>query len=166
MKWVMIAALMALAIQPARADLTDSNALDYLLVEKTKAQALALIIKTSFEPSKPEYNVARLKYTAAQQAFNNYTTAMLYNYKVGNRLDLKESAQLASSRSKDLENYVSSLNVPSKGLAPIFVGMGILIEIGEKLFTFIQEKQQHDRARIADAIAVQVTWDDWDKIGA
>jgi hypothetical protein len=166
MKWVMMAAVMALAIQSTRADVTDSNVLDYLLVEKTKAQALALMVKTAFDRSRPEYTTARQKYTAAQLAFNNYTMAMLSNYKAGKRMDLQESAQLATSRSKDLENYVSNLNLPSKGFSAIFVSAGILVDIGEKLFTYIQQKRQDDRAKIADAIAVQVTWDDWDKIGA
>jgi hypothetical protein len=92
---------------------------------------------------------------------------MLTSYKVGSRTDLKESAQLAASRAKEFESYVSSLNLPSgKGATAVFVVAMGLIEIGEKLFTFFQKTQENARAGIAEATAPLVTWDDWDKIGA
>jgi predicted S18 family serine protease len=165
MKWAMITAVMTLAIQSAQADVTDANFLNHLLLEKTKAEALVQRLKIEFEPKRSEYVTGRQKYIAAQQAFNNYTNAMLSNYRVGNKVDLKETAQLAASRAKDFENYVSSL--PSKGVTgftAIFVAVGVLIEVGDKLFNFIQKHIRDDRARTADEIARQVTWDDWDKI--
>ena len=167
MKWMMVAATLALAIPSAGADVTDANVVDHLMVEKTKAQVLVLQLKTTFEPRDPQYTLGRQKYTAARQAFNNYTRAMLNNYKVGNKADLKESAQLAASRAKEFESYVTSLNLPSgKGAAVFFVVAAGLIEIGQKLFTFFQNTQETARTKIAEATAPLVTWDDWDKIGA
>ena len=162
MKWLIISALTALAIQSAHADVTDANFLTHLLLEKTKAEALVQRLKIEFEPTRPEYVIGRQKYTAAQQAFNNYTHAMLSNYKVGNKVDLKEIGQLAASRAKDFDDYVSGLK--SKGFTAVFVAVGVLIEIGDKLYTFIIKHVQDERVRTADAIASQVTWDDWDKI--
>jgi hypothetical protein len=162
MKWIIISALTILAIQSARADVTDSNVLNYLLLEKTKAEALVQRLKIEFEPTRSEYVTGRQKYTAAQQAFNNYTNAMLSNYRVGNKVDLKEIAQLAASRAKDFEDYMSK--IPSKGFTAVFVAMGVLIEIGDKLYTYIVKNVRDERAIIADAITRQVTWDDWDKI--
>jgi hypothetical protein len=166
MKWVMVAAAIALVIGSARADITDANVVDHLIVEKTKAQALVLQLKTSFESRDPQYSLGRQKYAAAQQAYNNYTMAMLNNYKVGNKADLKGSAQLAASRAKEFENYVSSLNLPGGKGAAVFVVAVALIEIGEKLFTFFKNTQDNARTKIAEATAPLVTWDDWDKIGS
>lgn len=166
MKWVLIVAFMIITMQSTHA--AELNIVDYLLVEKTKAQALALQVKTEMAPAQPEYRIARQKYTGAQQAFNNYTKAMLSNYKAGNRMDLKGSAQLAASSAQDFENYVSNQKFISKGgsLTIIFATAGFLLEIGERFLTFIQNEQISSRDRIANGIALQVTWDDWDRIGS
>jgi hypothetical protein len=164
MKAAIVVAVMALAIQSAHADITDANVLDNLVLEKTKAQALVLQLKTAFESRDHQYSVGKQKYTGAQQAFNNYIRVMLNNYKVGNKVDLKESARLAASRAKEFENYVSGLNVEGKGFPVIIAVLPVLLEIGTKLYTFIQKVREDQRAETADAIAHEVTWDDWDKI--
>jgi hypothetical protein len=167
MKQFVVGAFLISLIQLACAlDITDSNVQDHLLMEKTKAQALVLQVKTDFVPGSPQYVAARQKYTAAEQAFNNYTKAMLSNYKVGRKADLKESAELAAVRAKEFQSYVVSLNLQSKNFAAIFVATGILLDIGEKLFNFVQKFQEGERSRVADIIALQVTWDDWNKIGS
>src|ERR1700686_160230 len=115
MKWLTIVAIIALSIQCAYYVVTDTNFLDQLLVEKTKAQALVLQLKTTLDSQDPQYSIARQKYSAAELAFNNYTKAMVDNYKVGKNLDLKASAQLAALRAQEFENYVSGLKLQSKG---------------------------------------------------
>jgi hypothetical protein len=165
MRWVIIAIVIALTFQSAHAEVLDAKILDDLVVEKTKAEMLVLQFKTEVAPTRSEYGIGRQKYTAAQQAFNNYTKAVLNNYKAGNRVDLRQSAQLAASQAKDFENYVSTQAPQGRGISAVFVAAGILLEIGAKLFTFVQSQQIDERARNADAIAPLVTWDEWDKIG-
>jgi hypothetical protein len=169
MKWVLILAVMLIAITSARADVTDENFLDHLITEKTRAEALVVRLNSEFAPTRQEYTIGRQKYTMAQQAFNNYINAMLSNYRIGRKVDLKESAQLAASRAKDLDDYVS--NLPAKGFTTVVVAVGVLIEIGDKLYNYIkknvqaeQKRVRDERSRIADAIARQTIWDDWDKI--
>jgi hypothetical protein len=167
MKFMTIAAILALAIRCAYADVTDKNFLDQLLVEKTKAQGLVLQLKTELDSQDPRYSVAKQKYTAAEVAFNNYTKAMVDNYQIGKDPDLKGSAQLAALRAQEFENYVSGLKLQSKGsFSAAFAAAAVLLEISEKLYSFVVTQQQEQRLKTAKAIASQVTWDDWDKIGA
>jgi len=165
--WVLgwlIPIIIAMSIQTVCADVTDATAIDYLRVEKTKAAVMVLQVKTQFLPGSPEYNIAKQKYTAAQQAFNNYTKAMLGSYALGTKADLSASAQLAYSKAADFQIYISSLDVKSKGFTAVFVVVGVLIDIGDKLYTLVKNKQKDELAATAKQLSLEVTWDDWDKV--
>jgi hypothetical protein len=160
----MIAAIPLLSIHSVQADVTDATALDFLRVEKTKAAVMVLQVKTEFLPGSPEYTIARQKYTAAQQAFNNYTKAMLGNYALGVKTDLSASAQLAYSKATDFQAYVSTLDFKHKGFTAVFVAAGLLIDIGDKLYSAFRKKQKEELSAMAREYSLQVTWDDWDKL--
>jgi hypothetical protein len=169
MKWVIIALAAVLAIRPAAAaeDITAANVQDRLILEKTKAENLVLSVKSKFKPSSPQYAQTRLKYSQAQIAFNNYTKAMLSNYKVGNKVDLRVSASTAAQANDDFQNYVLSLHIVNKSPTVLLtVLVPVLLEVGEKLFEFIRGEGERTRERLANAIAEQITWSDWNAIGA
>jgi hypothetical protein len=165
---LIMATLAGLFVCSAPVHALDPKVVDELVIAKTKAQLLVLHVKASkLEPSAPEYKTSQLKYTAAQNAFNMYTQTMLDNYKLGNKVNPKGSAELAYSQAKDFEVYVSGLNLAeTKGFVQIAMGVGVLLEIAEKLYTFIQAQMQEDRVRVAETVARQVKWDDWVRIGA
>lgn len=148
------------------AQLADS-AFDQLLIEKTKAQALVLSVKTAYSPSSSEYKNSKHKYSVARDAFNNYTKAVIENYRLGVQFDIEQSAQTAASRANDFENYVASLdNAKTKGFSSVFLVTGALIDIGARVFAFLDKEQAAKRDRIASAMLHQLTWEDWGEIGA
>ena len=160
----MIAVIFALSMQSSHADVTDATAVDYLRVEKTKAAVMVMQVKTQFLPGSPEYNTAKQKYAAAQQAFNSYTRAMLGSYALGTKADLSASAQLAYTKAEDFQKYISSLNLQSKGFVAVFVAVGVLIDIGDKLYTVLTSKEKEERAARTKQLSLEVTWDDWDRV--
>ena len=164
-KW-MLAALLAMTLQSAyaRADISESNAIDYLRVERSKAAIMVQQLKTEFLPGSPEYTIARQKYAAAQQAFNNYTTALVGNYAAGTRADLSASAQLAYSKASEFEAYISNLHFAHKGFTAVFVAAGVLIDIGDKLYTLYTKQKKEEREARAKQLSLDLTWSDWDEI--
>jgi hypothetical protein len=168
MKWKLLAVFIVVSTHFAYAQITDSNALfDSLLVEKTKAQVFVLSVKMAYRRDSPEYKNSEHKYIVAQTAFNNYTKAMIDNYRVGIHSDIDQSAQMAASRAKEFGDYVESLDqTKSKGFLAVFLYGPVLLEIAEKIYTFVTKEDAAHRNQIAEARLRQLAWEDWDKIGA
>lgn len=171
MKWLIIAAMSAVAIQLATAqsaasnEITAANVVDHLVAERTNAENSVRLVKSTYKPNTPEYAKAKQRYSAAQTAYNNYISAMLTAYVQGINGDFHEFASLAADKSKDFDDYVASLNIPSRGPASKIVGVGVLIRMGEMLYRFIEQQIEDRRGRLANSIAKQVTWGDWNSVG-
>ena len=164
MKGLFIAGILAVAMQSAQAEIADD--VDRLTTTKTAAENGVIALKFAFAPARREYKIGQEKYTAAENAYNNYTRALLSSYKVNTEINLNDSAKLAALRAEAFQKYVSSLRLETKSPIVILAAVGVLIEIGEKFYTYVKTLRQEERVRFADTIAPQITWNDWDKVRA
>jgi hypothetical protein len=156
----------AAATPSTTVSITDANVQVNLVLEKSKAQNLALQVMATYKPASQQYSMAKRLYSDAEQKFNSYTGVMLTNYAAGNRVELAQAANAAAVASKEFSDYVFSLNPHSRSAALIPLLVPALIEVGEALFKMFEMHTADKRKALADGLRPQITWDDWDKLGA
>src|SRR5882724_3890285 len=104
MRWVIVATLVIIGMQVAHAAIEDE--VGRLIATKTEAENDVRALKSKFLPTDQQYVEGKAKYTAAQDAFNSYTRAVLTNFRLNAHINLQKPAELASSRARDFHNYV------------------------------------------------------------
>ena len=171
MKWLTLAAMLGAAIHLATAqsaasnEITAANVVDHLVAERTIAENSVRLVKSTYKPNALEYARAKQKYSAAQTAYNNYISVMLTTCGQKINGNFHESASLAADKSKDFDDYVVSLNIPSRGPASKMDGVGVLIDIANVVYQWFKPLFEDRCVRLANSIGKEVIWDDWDSAG-
>jgi hypothetical protein len=162
MKWIVFLAVFVISLQTACAEIADE--VDRLTALKSAAENGVVAVKYKLNPTSHEYLVAKQKYAVAENAFNNYTKALLNNYKLGAQADLTQTARLAATRGREFNEYVAGLNLETKNPFVVIGVIGVLVDMGEKFYDYLTKLRQEERKQFVDAIAPQVTWKAWDNV--
>jgi hypothetical protein len=148
-------------------DMSSGNFQVQLQIIRDGAKTMALQIIASYDPASPEYEKAKKLYTTAQIKFNSFTSVMLLNYTVGNKIDLKASAKEAVDSYRTFSDYVNSLNPETKGVIGIAPVIDALLKIADKAWDLFEKyrKGEHDRRQaLADGLKPLITWTEWNKL--
>ena len=145
-------------------NITDANVQANLKLEKNNAENLALLVIGRYDPGTPHFAKAKRLYTDAQIQFNAFTSTMLDNYVAGQKVDLSSTAKAAAESSNKFCDYVQSLKLESRGPELILAAAPVLIDIGEKLWTYFVTRSTEDRTAFANSLRPEITWANWDML--
>jgi hypothetical protein len=87
---------------------------------------------------------------------------MLDNFAADRRVDLSSTAKEAADASERFCEYVRSLSgLESRGPELILAAAPVLIDVGEKLWTFFADRSAQERETLANVLRPQITWKSW-----
>jgi hypothetical protein len=150
--------------QSKSANITDANVQAKLKLEKNNAENLALLVIAKFGPTTSQFVRAKELYTDAESQNNAFTSTILDNYVAGKKVDLSSTAKAAADSSKEFCDYVQSLNLESRGIELVLEAAPVLIDIGEKLWTFFADRSTEERTAFANTLRPQITWMNWNRL--